>query len=124
MPAKDITANTSGAALWNEELHKGAELLGVTIDNKHTEPETLQLMDCFATDASKLGSTGADQAAEYLGVSGCASGRLRLQMTVPAGETQKLGEEDCKGIEFIGSAYGIGSVTNTNCVIICQYRFK
>jgi len=124
MATKKVTASTSGAALWNTHEHKRADLLGLTIDNKYSAAETVKLHDCFATDASKVDSTGATQAVEYLGVSGCASGLIRLQLTVPAGESVKLGEEDCRGVEFLGKAYAVSSATTSDCVVIAQYKLR
>lgn len=129
MPTAKQTANASGliasgARLWNEEIHKRAELLGLTIDNQSTVQQTVKLFDCFATDASKTGAADATQAAEYLGVSGILSGLLRLQITAPVGETQKLGQEDLAGVEFLGQALGLASTHTSDCVIIAQYRHK
>ena len=129
MPTANIFANASGvlasgARLWNEGRHKRAELLGLTIDNQHAAPVTMKLYDCFVTDASRTGAAGAAQAAEYLGVSGILSGLLRIQLTVPAGETHKLGEPDCKGIEFLGEARGLADVHTSDCVVICQYKLR
>jgi len=110
--------------LWNAHAHKRAELLGLTIDNQHTAEEKIQLYDGFATDASKTGAAGATQAAEHLGTSNVQSGFIRFELTVPAGESVKLGEPDCKGIEFLGRANAIASTTTSDCVIIAQYKHK
>lgn len=124
MPAIQVQAYTSGHSgkLWSAHEHKKGELLGLTIDNQHTAEEKIQLYDCFTTDASNTGSTGATQAAENLGTTDVLSGKIRLQMTVPAGETQKLGREDCKGIDFLGKATAIASVETSDCVVIAQYK--
>lgn len=129
MPTAKIFANASGliasgALLWNEEKHKRAELLGLTIDNQHTAPITMKLYDCFGTTSSRTGATGGAQDPEYLGVSGILSGLLRLQLSVPTGETQKLSEQDCKGIEFLGKALGLADVHTSDCVVIAQYKLK
>jgi len=128
MPTKQVQAYpvTSGYAglLWNTHEHKKAELLGLSIDNKHTALETIQLYDGFDTDASKVDSTGATQAKEYLMLSGVGSGLIRFQMSVPAAESVKLGEEDCKGIEFLGRATAVASVLSSDCIVIVQYRMK
>lgn len=128
MPTKQVQAYpaTSGYAglLWNTHEHKRAELLGLTIDNKHTVAQTIKLYDGFDTDASKTGSTGATQAAEYLMLSGVGSGLIRLQVTVPAGETVKLGREDCKGIEFLGRGTAVASVLSSDCIVIAQYQLN
>lgn len=126
MPTKKVQAYpyTSGYAglLWNEQVHKKAELLGLTVDNQHNAAETVLLYDGFDTDASKAAATGATQAAEYLKLSGVTSGLIRLQVTVPAGETVKLGEEDLRGIEFLGRASAVASALSSDCIIIAQYR--
>ena len=124
MPAKKVTAATSGATLWNKEAHKKGILEGLSIDNRHTTEVKVELTDNFVTDASTDGSAGTAQAAEYLGVSGVASGRVRLQVTVPTGEFVNLGKEDCVNVEFLGKAAVIGSVTTTNCVIVARYQLK
>jgi len=126
MPTKKVQAypSTSGypGLLWNVHEHKKAELLGLTVDNQHSAAETVQIYDGFDTDASKAAATGATQAAEYLKLSGVTSGLVRLQVTVPAGETVKLGQEDLKGIEFLGRATAVASALSSDCVIIAQYR--
>jgi hypothetical protein len=126
MPAVQVTAISSGfgGLLWNERPHRKAELLGVTVDNGHTLAETIQVYDGFATTSGIFMSGGAAQASEDLGVAHVLSGKMRLQMTVPAGETQKLGKEDLAGTEFIGKATVIGSADSANCIVIVQYGFK
>ena len=128
MPTKQVQAYpiTSGYAglLWNAHEHNRAELLGLTVDNQHTAAETIKLYDGFNTDASKTAATGATQAAENLMLSGVGSGLIRIQVTVPAGETVKLGEEDCKGIEFLGRGTAIASALSSDCIVIAQYKLK
>jgi len=128
MPTKQVQAYpiASGYAglLWNAHEHKKAELLGLTVDNQHTTPQTIRLYDGFDTDASKTGAAGATQAAEYLMLSGVGSGLIRLQLTVPTGETVKLGKEDCEGIEFLGRATAVASDLTSDCIIIAQYKLK
>lgn len=128
MPTKQVQAypSTSGypGLLFNAHEHKGAELLGLTVDNQSTYNQTVKLHDGFNTDASKTGAAGATQAAEYLKLSGVGSGLIRLQLTVPAGESVKLGKEDCEGIEFLGRATAVASTLTSDCVIIAQYKLK
>ena len=128
MPTKQVQAYplTSGYAglLWNAHEHKKAELLGLTVDNLHTAPQTIKLYDGFDTDASKTGSTGATQAAEYLMLSGVGSGLIRQQLTVPAGETVSLGEEDLRGTEFLGRGTAVASALSSDCIVICRYKLK
>ena len=126
MPAKQVQAYTSGhtGLLWNAHEHKKGILLGLTIDNQHSAEEKIKLYDCFTTDASKTGSTGATQAAENLGTTHVLSGKIALQMTVPAGDTQKLGKEDCAGIEFLGKVTVIASAETSDCVVIAQYKLE
>jgi len=96
----------------------------LTIDNQDTAPQTIKLYDGFVTDASKTGAAGATQAAELLGTSSVLSGLIRLELTVPAGESQKVGKEDCEGIEFLGRANAIAETTTSDCIIIAQYKLK
>ena len=117
-------ASGFGGLLWNENVHKKAELKGLTIDNKYTAPQTIVLYDGFLTTASIVGATGAVQAAEDLGVSNALSGKIRLQLTVPAQEFVKLGEHECKAIEFLGKAYVIASADSANCIVIAQYSMS
>jgi len=119
-----VSGGIGSGALWNAHKHKRAELTGLTIDNQYTAEETIKLYDGFATDASKTGAAGATQAAEFLGTSNVQSGFTRLQLTVPAGESVKLSEQDCKGIEFLGRASAIAGVTTSDCVIIAQYKHR
>jgi hypothetical protein len=125
MPTKQVQAYTSGHAglLWNEHEHKKAELLGLTIDNQHTAEEKIKLYDCFTTDASTT-AAGVTQASEDLGTTHVLSGKIRLQLTVPTGESVKLGEQDCKGIEFLGKVTAIASAETSDCIIIAQYKLK
>lgn len=124
MPAIKVTANTSGAALWNAHEHKIGILEGLKIDNPTIYDEKIDLLDAFTTDASKLNSTGATVAAEDLGSTVLASGRVRLQMTVPLGESLSLGKEDLQEVTFLGKAYARGSTTTSDCVVIAQYKLR
>lgn len=128
MPTKQVQAYpvTSGYAglLWNAHEHKKAELLGLTVDNRSAEEQAVKIYDGFDVNASKTGAADAAQAAEYLMLSGVGSGLIRLQLTVPAGETQKLGKEDCEGIEFLGRATAVASTLTSDCVIIAQYKLR
>ncbi|MBA7671407.1 hypothetical protein ES703_79565 [subsurface metagenome] len=110
--------------LWNAHEHKRAELLGLTIDNQNTVAQKVKLYDGFVTDASKTGAAGDTEAAEFKGTSNVQSGLIRLELTVPAGETHKLGKEDCEGIEFLGRANAIADTTTSDCIIIAQYKLK
>lgn len=127
MPTKQVQAYpiTSGYAglLWNAHEHKKVELLGLTVDNQSTAEQRVKLYDGFNTDASKT-AAGVTQAAEYLMLSGVGSGLIRLQVTVPAGETAKLGKEDLAGIEFLGRGTAVASTLTSDAVIIAQYRLK
>lgn len=126
MSTAQTFAYTSGFAglLWNERKHHKAELIGLTIDNKYTATETIKLYDGFTTTASVFMSGGASQASEDLGTTHVLSGKVRLQITVPAGETLKLGKEDLAGTEFLGKATAIASAETSDVVIIAQYQFK
>ncbi len=133
MPTARIEAivATSGLAggmgsgkLWSAHEHKRAELLGLTIDNQDAAPQKIKLYDGFATVSSKTGATGAAVDAEFRGTSNVQSGLIRLELTIPAGETHKLGKEDCEGIEFLGRANAIADTTTSDCIIIAQYKLK
>ena len=117
-------AGIGSGLLWNAHEHRRAELLGLTIDNQYEATQKIKLYDGFATDASKTGAAGTTQDAEFKGTSSVVSGLIRLELTVPAGETQKLGEQDCKGIEFLGRANAIADTTTSDCIIIAQYKLK
>lgn len=126
MPTARTIAYISGHAglLWNQHVHKKAELEGLTIDNQHIAEETIKLYDCFTATSGKAGATGTAMSQEDLGTTNVLSGKVRLQMTVPAAETVKLGQEDCKGIEFLGKVSVIASVETSDCVVIAQYHLK
>lgn len=107
MPSIKVDFGTTSAPLlWNVHEHKRGKLESITIDNQSLSgtPVGLRLLDCFATDVSKTGSTGATQAAEYLGVSGVLSGRVRFQQHVTSGQVVTLKEEELKGMDFLGVA--------------------
>ena len=123
MPAIQTTANTAGSALWNEAKHKKAELLGLTVDNKGTAPNTIKLYDCFIAVSGKWASGGAARNQEDFSTN-VLSGKVRAQLTVPAGETHKLSEDDTKETNFLGKVYAVAGVTDANCVIIAQYRLR
>ncbi len=119
-----VSGGIGSGKLWNEHPHKRAELLGLTIDNQYSVKQQIKLYDGFATDASKTNAAGANQVAEYRGASNLQSGFIRLQLTVPPGETHKLSEQDCKGIEFLGRVNVVADVTTSDCVIIAQYKLS
>ncbi len=126
MATARTTAYTSGhvGLLWNEHPHMKADLLGLTVDNQHTAPATVKLYDCFTVSSGKAGATGTPMAEEDLGTTNVLSGKVRLQVTVPSGETVKLGGEDCQGTEFLGKVTAIADVETSDCVVIAQYRLK
>lgn len=124
MPAVKVTGNVSGSVLWNQPKHKKVELLGLTVDNQGTAPNTVKLYDCFTAVSGKWSSGGAGQSQEDLGSTNVLSGKVRAQLTVPAGETHKLSENDTKETNFLGKVYAVAGVTDTSCVIIVQYRLR
>jgi len=118
MATKIVNAQTTGMDLWQENEHKKGHLLGLKVDNKSVNPETISLMDNFTTDSGYT-SGGSAYSEESL-ISGDAI--QRFQVTVPAGDSISLGEEDCKELEFLGRAAALGSVTATGCKITAQYK--
>jgi hypothetical protein len=123
MPAIKTTANTSGAALWNQNTHKKGSLLGLKVDNQSANPMKLDLLDCFTTTASKANSNSATQAAEDFQTA-VASGKVRFQMTVPTGDFVSLGKEDLREVTFLGKAYVRGDATTSDCVVVATYKLK
>lgn len=125
MPAKQVTADTAGQTLFT--IVSGAGLKGqaegLKIDNQHSTPEKIQLYDCFTTDPSNTMAAGAAQAGEDF-FAAVLSGKVRFQMTVPAGESVSLGKEDLLEVTFFGKAYVVGSSTSSDCVVIAQYSLK
>ena len=123
MPAIKKTADTSGALLW--EVVSGGPLRGILtglkVDNPSAYDEKIELLDCFSTDAVKTTAAGAAQAAEDF-ASQVASGKIKLQMTVPSGNFESLGKEDLEEITFLGKAYIRGSTTTSDCVVVAQYK--
>jgi hypothetical protein len=115
-----VNADSAAQRLWRAHEHKRAELLGLKIDNQYTGALKIQLRDSFVTDSGYT-SGGAAYSAESL-ISGSAVNRM--QLTVPSGECISLGEEDLKGIEFLGRAKVIADTTTSNCIITAQYRLK
>ena len=125
MPATQVTANTSGASLFTIVSGAGlkGQLEGLKIDNQAAVPEKIQLYDCFTTDPSNTMAAGAAQAAEDF-FAAVLSGKVRLQVTVPAGEFISFGKEDLKEVTFLGKAYVVGGSTSSDCVVIAQYALK
>ncbi|MBA7684032.1 hypothetical protein ES703_92421 [subsurface metagenome] len=120
MATKIVNAISTGVDLWAENEHKKGHLLGLKVDNKDSNPQTIRLMDEFTTDAGYT-SGGSAYSAESL-ISGSAI--QKFQVTVPAGDSISLGEEDCKGIEFLGRTRALGSVTASGCIITAQYKLN
>jgi len=112
-----VDARTAGATLWRENEHKKGALLGLKVDNNHVADETIQIRDSFTTDD---GYTSGGSA--YTGA--LVSGLNKLQLTVPAGDSISLGKEDCEGIEYLGTAIAVASVTTSNCIITAQYELN
>jgi len=120
MATKIVNAQTTGMDIWAEHKHRKGHLLGLKIDNQHSAPETISLMDNITTDAGYT-SGGSAYSAESL-ISGAAI--KKFQVTVPAGDSISLGEEDCKGLEFLGRAAVLASATTSNCLVTAQYRLN
>lgn len=118
MATKIVNAQTTGMDLWAEHKHKKGHLLGLKVDNQHSEPEKISLFDNFTTDAGNTSGGSAYSAASL--ISGAAI--KKFQITVPAGDSISLGEEDCKGLEFLGRAAVVASATTSNCLITGQYK--
>ena len=123
MPSIKASANTSGAVLWNAHEHKKGILEGLKVDNQSIYNEKIDLLDCFSTDSGKTNAAGAAQASEDFETA-VASGKVRLQVTVPAGEFMSFGKEDVKECTFLGKAYVRGDTTTSDCVIVAQYHLK
>ncbi len=118
MATKIVNAETGGLDLWAEHEHKKGHLLGLKVDNKDANPQTIKLMDNFTTDTGYT-SGGSAYSAQSL-ISGSAI--QKFQVTVPVGDSISLGEEDCKGLEFLGRAAALGSAAASGCIITAQYK--
>lgn len=123
-PAIKHDAYTSGRLLWNESKHKKTELIGLTVDNQGSVPNTIKMYDCFTAVSGKYASGGATYSQEDLGATNVLSGKIRKQLTVPAGETVHLSESDVKETTFLGKVYAVATTTDTDCIITCQYQLK
>lgn len=123
MPTVQQTANTSGLSLWTEALHRKVQLVGLQIDNRSLYNEMIQVYDCFLTTSGRLVSGGAAGSQEDFDTY-TASGKIKLQVSVPAGEVMSLGEEDLKEAEFLGDGRVVGDTTTSDCVIVARYRHK
>jgi hypothetical protein len=123
MPTVKATANTSGALLFNAHEHKVAELVGLRVDNRASQDEKIDLLDCFTTDASKTNATGATQAAEDFETY-VASGKIRFQLTVPTLEAISLGPSELEEVTFLGKSYVRGSYTTSDCVVVASYKLR
>jgi len=115
MATKIVNANTTAQELWAAHEHKKGHLLGVKVDNQHTAPEKIQFLDDLTTDSGYTSGGSAYASA-------VVSNLNRMQVTVPAGDCISLGEEECKGIEFLGRALALGSATASGCIITAQYK--
>ncbi|GAI08160.1 unnamed protein product [marine sediment metagenome] len=115
MATKIVYAHTTVQELWAVHEHKKGHLLGLKVDNQYSAAEKIQLLDDFTTDAGY--TSGGSAYAQAV-----VSNLNRMQVTVPAGDCISLGEEDCKGIEFLGRALALGSAIASNCKITAQYK--
>jgi len=118
MATKIVNAQTNGMYLWLENEHKKGILDGLKIDNQSVYTEKINLKDAFSTDAGYT-SGGSAYSAQAL-VSGSAINKF--QITVAAGDVISLGEEDLKGLEFLGRATVVADTTTSNCIITGQYH--
>lgn len=115
MATKIVYAHTTVQELWAANEHKKGQLLGLKVDNQYSAAEKIQLLDDFTTDSGYTSGGSAYAAATV-------SNLNRLQVTVPAGDCISLGEEECKGIEFLGRAVALGSTLASGCRITAQYK--
>ena len=115
MATKIVTAHTTAQELWAAHEHKKGQLLGLKVDNQYSAAEKIQLLDDLTTDSGYTSGGSAYASAVVSNVN-------RLQVTVPAGDCISLGEEECKGIEFLGRAVALGSAQSSGCVITAQYK--
>ncbi|GAH19519.1 unnamed protein product [marine sediment metagenome] len=115
MATKIVYADTAVKELWAAHEHKKGQLLGLKVDNQYSATEKIQLLDDFTTDTGYT-SGGSAYAGAVL------SNLNRMQISVPAGDCISLGEEDCKGIEFLGRALALGSAIASGCKITAQYK--
>jgi len=126
MPSIKVQAYASGFAglLWNDNAVRKAELVGLDIENLGVNQQTVILYDGFKTTSGKTISGGTAVAQVDLGVTNVLSGINRFQRTIPAGQSENLGEPDLKEVIFIGQATALCSVDDSSVAIIARYRFK
>ena len=115
MATKIVYAHTAVQELWAAHKHKKGQLLGLKVDNQYSAAEKIQLLDDFTTDTGYTSGGSAYASA-------VVSNLNRLQVTVPAGDCISLGEEECKGIEFLGRGLALGSTLASGCKITAQYK--
>ena len=119
MATKIVNAVDTGADLWAKHEHKKGTLLGLKVDNQYSAAQKIRLMDNFVTDSGYTSGGSAYSAATY---SGTGTAIKKLQITVPAGDVISLGEDDLKGIEFLGRAMAVATTSHGNTVITAQYK--
>lgn len=118
MSTKRVTATTVAAALASETPNAVIKPTGLKVDNKSAQDVTVKLEDSFSTVACKT-TAGADHAAETL----TTTSRIgKLPVTVKAGQSISLGEDDLKDIKFIGDMYHVEDVIESDCVIVVQFH--
>lgn len=120
MSTKKVTATTTAAALASETPNAKIKPTGLKVDNKGAQDVAVKLEDSFTSDACKT-TAGATYAAQTLTGT---SRILRLQVTVKAGQSVSLNEDDLKGIEFIGDIYHVEDVDEADCAIIAQFKVE
>lgn len=121
MPAVRQDAYTSGRLLFNSNLHRRTQLVGLSVDNQGVVDQKIELYDGFTTTASKTNAAGATQAAEDF-TTDVLSGKRRLQITVPVGQFVSLEERALKEVTFLGKAWVVASTTTSDCVVVAQYK--
>lgn len=112
MATANVTADTTAQALFTTPKVKKGKLSSLKIDNQSGAPRTVRLQDIFTPDPSN-GTPSPVLTTEE-----------RLQVTVAAGATYSLSEEDLKDVEMLGDAKAIADGIAAACVIIVGYHFE
>ncbi|MDP3064737.1 MAG: hypothetical protein Q8O40_16275, partial [Chloroflexota bacterium] len=110
MATARVTANTAAQALWSQNRHAKGKPTSVSIDNQSAAARTVRLQDVFTPDASNGVASPTEQTIE------------RLQVTVGAGLTGAVPEDELRDVEFLGAVKAIADAISAVCVIIVGYH--
>lgn len=112
MSTAQVTSNTSAQTLFTVPEHQKAKITSINVDNQGSASRTIKIQDIFTPDESNGDSSPSEQT------------KLRQQLTVGAGLTASVSEEELKDVECLGVAKALGSAIDSSCVVVVSYHLE